>query len=192
VALKLAPLAAAVILALGCAAAGGEEAGPASAAEPAGPAPYPTAPGEQPTRWPAAGSPGQKPWCPPCYSLWPIPFTATFMLLLVPVMLGFFISGLLKRRHDWKPLVLGLFALGLGALAAAWELSDRFNKLASIREACGPYVYETVAQAAMYLVWGLIIALAGGLFTVILRWRNARGDDLDAEEAEEPEPETEG
>jgi hypothetical protein len=44
----------------------------------------------------------------------------------------------------------------------------------------------------MYLVWGLIIALAGGLFTVILRWRNARGDDLDAEEAEEPEPETEG
>jgi hypothetical protein len=116
--------------------------------------------------------------------------SALIMYLLAPVILGFFISGLLKRRHDWKPLVLGLFALGLGALATAWDLHDSLSAGAACTGPVGVAdICDAAAKALTYLVCALIIALAGGLFTVILRWRNAPRNDSDADEASELETE---
>jgi len=130
-------------------------------------------------------------WCRPD------PFTA-FVLplwketLLGLAMLGVFVAGLRQRRHDWKPLVLGFFALGMGLVDMTWLLIDGFSYLASkgIDGVVLADICELCAKSLVALHVGLIVVLVGGLFTVILRWRNERfraAEEAAVEEGDVPE-----
>lgn len=106
----------------------------------------------------------------------------------------FFLVGLRKHKHDWKPLVIGLFALGLGLLDAALEVREDCSRWASYGGG-HPYDWaETIALALWPVITGLAAALAGGLFTVILTWWNPpfrRLEEMKAEEEAEAEAEAE-
>jgi len=95
------------------------------------------------------------------------------MVQLALVLLGSFIAGLWRRRYDWHPLVIGLFILGLGALDTTWLLIDGCSVIAQ----CGRWNLadwcELLSVALRGIFGGLIAVLAGGVFTVVLRWRNA-------------------
>ena len=150
-------------------------------------------PASQPTPMPAPlDSPSDSGW-----SWHPTPFQRFEGLVLsfwkqdvlALLVLGYFIAGLRKHRHDWKPLVLGLFALGVSALEMTYLLIDVLSFQAKKGvvnpvDTCG-----LVANALVYLFLGLILALAGGFFTVILRWRNERFRERQAEAAAEVDEE---
>ena len=153
--------------------------------------------GEEPAQ--SAAAPAAAP-CPPELGQWvwrPTPFQE-FMGLVLSVwkedvlallVLGCFIAGLRKHRHDWKPLVLGLFALGVSALEMTYWLIDGLIFQAK-KGAVNPVdTCELVAKTLVYLFLGLILALAGGLFTVILRWRNERFRERQAQAAAEVDEE---
>ena len=126
---------------------------------------------------------------------WKTVFVAHGPLAAISVLLGLamavsFIVGLVRRRHDWMPLVLGLFALGFGALNMALRLMDALEKELIERTSHGesagdPLIATYVALCSLALGLGLV--LAGGLFTVILRWRNERFRKREAAEAESEE-----
>jgi hypothetical protein len=153
-------------------------------------------PASQPTPAPAPlDSPSDSGW-----SWHPTPFQRFEGLVLsvwkhdvlALLVLGYFIAGLRKHRHDWKPLVLGLFGLGLGALETTWALIDGLSYLVS-KGGGGAVGICAIAGASLFTLYiGLIVGLLGGLFTVILRWRNERFRKREAQAAAETEAEAEG
>ena len=94
--------------------------------------------------------------------------------VLTLAMLVYFVLGLAKHQHDWKPLVLGLFVLGLELLGAALGIIDACMVLASRSNGNPADFIQSIGWALWAVAMGLIVAMLGGLFTVILRWRNER------------------
>jgi hypothetical protein len=103
--------------------------------------------------------------------------------LLAVAMVVYFLLGLAKHQHDWKPLVLGLFALGFGLLGATIGMIDGCDVLAARGKFAdlGVLLYWALRPVAT----GLIAAMLGGLFTVILSWRNERFREEQASEDKE-------
>ena len=99
-----------------------------------------------------------------------------------------FLMGFSKRRHDWKPLVIGLFALGIGLLGGAWAMLDGCCLVASFSGGNLADLAESASIALRPIIAGLGAALLGGLFTVILRWRSQKG--LGGETPPVPRPQT--
>lgn len=120
----------------------------------------------------------------PCREPIVVSFCELSMGVLALIMLGYFVIGLVRQRHDWKPLVLGLFCLGLGALDMTGRLILDLSVLAGKGGPSSADAAACVAAALVPLALGLIVAMAGGLFSVILRWRNERFRAQEAAEAE--------
>jgi len=154
-------------------------------------------PASQPAPAAAPVTGGASPTVPRSYSesidwgVVEIGYAGKAMIVLTLAMLACFVLGLDKHRHDWKPLVLGLFALGMGLLCATVGMIDGCGVVASK----GSGNLADFAQIFWWALWpvaaGLIAAMLGGLFTVILRWRNERFRKRQAEAAAETEAETE-
>lgn len=106
------------------------------------------------------------------------------LVTIAPAMLFFFLHGIARCRHDWKPLVLGLFALGVGALVTVRDTINCLDLFLSKGGANPLDIADGMAKGLVSLFLGLVLVLTGGLFTVILRWRNERFRERQAEAAE--------
>jgi len=84
-----------------------------------------------------------------------------------------FVVGLFQKRHDYKPLVLGLFSLGMGFFQGGLNFLGSCTSIVSGKPYVSDYFYAMYV-AAWPAVWGLGSVIIGGLFTVILHWRNER------------------
>jgi len=135
-------------------------------------------------------------------SEWTISYRPIGALGGIAVLLGvlaalYFALGLAQHRHDWKPLVFGLFALGLGLLNATIQMAEACSTTAfkgvtnppDLADAMAWSLCADVAWSLWQVSWSIGFALAGGLFTVILRWRNERFRKRQAEAAAEVDEE---
>jgi len=111
------------------------------------------------------------------------------MFAMGAAMLFLFVRALLVRRGDWGPLTMGLFALGIGLLWSTIGTIDGCRRLAED----GGTTARDLALVLYYTLWPLALgcglSLFGGLFTVILRWRNERFRERQAEAAAEVDEE---
>lgn len=105
------------------------------------------------------------------------------MLAMGATALVLFVRALVVRRGVWGPLVIGLFALGLGLVWSTVGAIDGCHQLAEN----GGATAGDLALLMYYVLWPLALggglALLGGLFTVILHWRNERFRAREADES---------
>jgi hypothetical protein len=110
-------------------------------------------------------------WSSHCY--WPCLWDYV-MVALGMAIVAFFALGLRTHRHCWKPLVLGLFSLGIGLFWATLRLEVSFQLVASGHDAHLQTIAAFIVEALSPAKWGLAFCLVGGFFTLILHWRNRR------------------
>ena len=103
------------------------------------------------------------------------------MLALGAAMLVSFARGLRNRTGAWNPLIIGLFMLGPGLLWGAVSVMKGMSMMANSINGNQVGIFESLYDGLWSLAWGTGFALAGGLFTVILRWRNERFRKREAE-----------
>jgi hypothetical protein len=104
---------------------------------------------------------------------------------LALAMLVVFLAGLKRGRFVSGTLFLGLFAFGFGLLDTVTGMIDTCTVIASKGGGNLADLAEGISKSLVSTYMGLLVAMCGGLFAVVLRWRNRCLTKREAVEEEE-------